>query len=139
MIRQRLLLILVGAVVITGVITGLFALRWYSASFEPEVTQTASPAVNLGFTYLPVTQKVSDYLKLDVDSGALITHVVRGSPVDRAGMKAGDIILSFNGVPVGEASPLLGMMRSCPMGQDISMIIWSSEDTMEVTIGHLER
>lgn len=47
----------------------------------------------LGITVLPVN-------KLGRDTGALISSLLPGSPADKAGLKAGDILLSLNGQPV---------------------------------------
>ncbi len=101
-----------------------------------EQMQGNSSALDHGIVYLPVTQRIADYYGLGVDSGALVTQVTKDSLVDQAGIKVGDVILSFNGVHIGEATPLLGMMRSCPMGNGIILGVWSDGNTREVTIIH---
>ncbi len=80
--------------------------------------ESAAP-VDLGVTYLPITPGLSAYYDLGVDSGALVTEVAPNSPADRAGVRAGDIILSFNGVRVEAEISLLGVMRACPANCDI--------------------
>lgn len=65
-------------------------------SLEPALENSA--ATDLGFTYLPVTPQVSAYYDLGVDSGALVTEATSNSPADKARVKVGDVILSFNGV-----------------------------------------
>ncbi len=95
-----------------------------------------SSALDLGIVYLSLTPSIADYYQLSVNSGALVTQVTKGSLVDQAGIKAGDIILSFNGVEIGETSPLLGILRSCPMGHAISMVVWSGGITREINMIH---
>ena len=43
---------------------------------------------------------------LATDRGLAVTDVSRGSPADRAGVKAGDLIVDFDGIPVGGADDL---------------------------------
>ena len=45
-----------------------------------------------------VTQEIADVEKLDEPRGALVASVAENSPSAKAGIKAGDIILEFNGV-----------------------------------------
>ena len=43
---------------------------------------------------------------LAIDRGLAVTDVSRGSPADRAGVKTGDLIVDFDGIPVGGADDL---------------------------------
>ncbi len=97
-----------------------------------------SAALDLGIVYLPLTPSIADYYQLGVNSGALVTQVTKGSLVDQAGIEVGDVILSFNGVEIGETTPLLGMLRSCPVGHGITMTVWSHGDIQQLTIIHAE-
>lgn len=61
----------------------------------------------LGVRYVPVSKALAEQYKLSVDSGAYISSgsdgspaVVSGSPADKAGIKAGDVITAVNGVKV---------------------------------------
>ncbi|MBI2860221.1 MAG: PDZ domain-containing protein [Chloroflexi bacterium] len=98
----------------------------------------APPGVDLGFSYLPLTSRVSAYYGLGMDSGALVTEVDPGSPAARAGVVVGDIILSFNGVSLGEATSLLGMVIACPVGHAIEMEVWRVGGVSMVTLSHTE-
>lgn len=60
---------------------------------------------------------------LDLHGGIFIVKVVAGSPADKAGIKSGDIIISFNGAKVGTAVELRSKLSECKVG-----------DTVEVTI-----
>ncbi len=124
------------AIAIIVVLTGLYLFHQQSVNSISERARENTSALNLGIVYLPVTREIADYYGLSVDSGALVTEVTRDSLVDRAGIKAGDVIISFNGVRVEEAEPLLGMMRSCPAGRIITLEVWSVNGRRLVTIMH---
>lgn len=85
---------------------------------------------DLGFSYLTITPVIAAYYNLALDHGALVTEVVPASQADRAGIKPGDILLSFNGVKVDEGVPLLGMMRACRVGNRVVMEVWREGGTL---------
>ena len=97
-----------------------------------------SAAANLGFTYLPVTPRVSAYYNLGVDSGAMVTEVTPRGPADRAGVKVGDVILSFNGDRL-EEEPLLGLMMACYSDQAIAMEVRRGENIDIIELNHIGR
>ena len=45
----------------------------------------------------PMDREVAVFLKLQSQSGAVVSEVLEGSPAEKAGLKAGDIILSIDG------------------------------------------
>ena len=60
------------------------------------------------------TPDIAESLGLDNARGALVSQVVEGSPADKAGIKAGDVITSINGRNVANASELrntIGLLR----------------------------
>ena len=56
----------------------------------------------LGVRIQNVTKEIADIEKLDKPRGALVASVAENSPSDKAGIKAGDIILEFNGILIKE-------------------------------------
>ena len=116
------------------ILTGFYLFHRQSLNSNPGQVPQNTAALDLGIVYLPVTPKIADYYELGVDSGALLTEVVKGSLVDRAGIRAGDVIISFNGIRIGEATPLLGMIRACPVGENITLEFWSDDCCRNATI-----
>ncbi len=104
-----------------------------------ESTEDNTTATNLGFTYLPVTPRVSAYYNLGVNSGAMVTEVIPKSPAGIAGVEVGDVILSFNGDGIEEGVPLLGMMMACPANHNINLEIQRGENVSMVEFMHIER
>jgi len=54
----------------------------------------------LGVRIQIVTKEIADIEKLDKPRGALVASVAEKSPSDKAGIRAGDIILEFNGTKI---------------------------------------
>ena len=68
----------------------------------------------LGVMVGPVTDDVAKALKLSNASGAIVSDVSKGSGAEKAGIQPGDIIVSYNGQPIYDASdlpPLVGLTK----------------------------
>jgi serine protease DegQ len=77
----------------------------------------------IGIGIQDVTQDLSEALKLDVQSGAIVTQVEPGSPGERAGIKVDDVVTELNGVPLQGADDLrtkVGLMR---LGTQVSLTL----------------
>lgn len=140
MSKVRLLIVFTSAVGIIAVMLGFFL---FSGDTEngalPEPSATGEASAGLGITYLPVTRGLSEYYGLGVEHGALITEVTPGSPADQAGLRAGDVILSFNGARLEEQTPLLGMILSCQAGDRVTIEAWRVNKTIVVEFLHTDR
>src|SRR5713101_6511910 len=60
----------------------------------------------LGVIVQPVTSDMASSLGLKQVNGAIVSQVESGSAAERAGIKQGDVILSFNGQPVHDTNTL---------------------------------
>lgn len=60
----------------------------------------------LGVQIKPVSEEVATVLGLSDGEGTQIERVMEGTPAQKAGLKAGDIILSFGGADIAEARDL---------------------------------
>jgi hypothetical protein len=58
----------------------------------------------------------------DGPSGVLVSDVVRGSPAERAGVRAGDLILQCNGMHVPNAASLQQMIATATPGDPIRLL-----------------
>lgn len=138
MIKVRLLIISIDVISMVAMLIGLF-LFWGEAgdglSFESTTVDKTS--IGLGITYLPVTRGLSEYYGLGLDHGALVTEVTPGSPADQAGVKAGDVILSFNDARLEEQTPsLLGMIMACPAGNTVTLEVWRETKIRMIELFH---
>ncbi len=53
----------------------------------------------------PMDREVASFLQLAGQSGAVVSEVLEGSPAEKAGLKARDIILELDGKPLPELKP----------------------------------
>src|SRR4029077_18435687 len=70
------------------------------------ISSGAVRRAKLGITVQRITADLATSLGLASAKGALVSGVDAGSPGDRAGLKQGDVITSFNGKPVNDNNQL---------------------------------
>ena len=94
----------------------------------------------LGVRIQEVTQEIADVEKLDELRGALVASVAENSPSDKAGIKAGDIILEFNGVKINQMKELPAIVAKTKVGKKVKVKVWRNkkEITKNVILGRLE-
>jgi putative serine protease PepD len=73
----------------------------------------------------------------DVSGGAKVTQVVSGSPADKAGMKAGDVITSFDGKTINSADELTAAVSAAKSGETVNVTVsrGGSSKQLHVTLG----
>ena len=94
----------------------------------------------LGVRIQDVTKEIAEIEKLDIPRGALVASVAENSPSDKAGVKAGDIILEFNGEKILEMKQLPIIVARTKVGKKVEVKIWRNkkEITKNITLGRLE-
>ncbi len=94
----------------------------------------------LGVRIQYVTKEIADVEKLDKPRGALVASVAENSPSDKAGIKAGDIILEFNRVPIKEMKELPKIVAQTEVGKNVEVKVWRNgkEILKKIKLGRLE-
>ena len=94
----------------------------------------------LGVRIQDVSEEIANLEKLDKPRGALVASVAKNSPSDRAGIKAGDIILEFNGTLIDEMRELPKIVAQTEVGKVVKVKIWRNqrEMTKSIKLGRLE-
>ena len=94
----------------------------------------------LGVRIQRVTDEIAEGFGLDEARGALVAEVTQGGPAEAAGIKPGDVILSFNDREVGEMRKLPRIVAETPVGVDVPVEVWRDGGLKQVTarIGELE-
>jgi serine protease Do len=94
----------------------------------------------IGVVIQEVTRDLATSFGLDRPRGALVNSVEKGSPADKAGVEATDIIVGFDGKPVESSSDLPRLVGSTRPGSQASMEVWRKGTTrkLAVTVGELQ-
>ena len=94
----------------------------------------------LGVRIQEVTKEIAKVEKLEKAEGALIASVSENSPADKAGIKAGDIILEFDGKRVDTMRKLPKLVAQTEVGKRVIVKIWRNQKLIskKVLLGRLE-
>src|SRR3984893_1852051 len=89
----------------------------------------------------PVTAEIADSLSLKNARGALVAEPQSDSPAQKAGIKAGDVIVSVNGETVSDARNLARRISAMAPGTSVKLgiIRGGKEDTLTLTLGELPK
>jgi len=93
----------------------------------------------LGVRIQDVTGDVAEAIGLDNTAGALITDVPEGPAMD-AGMKSGDVILTFDGAEIGDTRELVRQVGNTTVGKAVRVVVFrdGKTQTLKVTLGRRE-
>jgi serine protease Do len=77
----------------------------------------------LGVEVQPVTSAIADSLGMKKAEGALVDQPQAGSPAEKAGIKAGDVVLTVNGQPVKDARSLAEKVSAASPGNKVQLTV----------------
>ncbi len=94
----------------------------------------------IGVVIQEVTKDLATSFGLDRPRGALVNSVEKGSPADRAGIEASDIITRFNGKQVDASSDLPRIVGATRPGSKADLEVWrkGATRTLSITVGELQ-
>ena len=87
----------------------------------------------------PVTSDVADALGLKQAAGALVTEPQSGSPAAKAGVKAGDVIVSIDGATIKDSRELAQKVGTMSPGSSVKLglIRDGNQQTINVTLAQM--
>jgi len=92
----------------------------------------------LGVSVLPMTDDLRDYFGVEHGKGVLVSAVSKGSAAERAGLRAGDVVLSVDGQPVARAGDITRAHRSkegdAPRTVQLEIMRERSRQTLSATV-----
>ncbi|MGZ8258688.1 MAG: Do family serine endopeptidase [Methylotenera sp.] len=88
----------------------------------------------IGIEAQDITPELAESFKLSQAKGALIAGVLRNSPADKAGLRAGDILLEIEGKPVLDSGSMLNLVAALAPNQKATLKIARAEKKINVSI-----
>jgi len=94
----------------------------------------------LGVRIQEVTKEIAEVEKLKQVEGALVASVSEKSPADKAGLRAGDIILKFDGKKIETMRTLPKLVSNTEVGKIVELEIWRNKRIIKkkLKLGRLE-
>jgi len=94
----------------------------------------------IGVTIQDVNQALADSFRLPRPYGALVSQVEDRGPADKAGLKAGDVILGVDGRTVERSSELPAIIAGIKPGAEATLEIWREKGkrNVRIKVGELE-
>ena len=88
----------------------------------------------LGVNFSALTPKLAKSLGLVSDKGAIVTHVVKGSPAEKGGLKVEDVIVKFDGKTVDADTDLPKVVAAAPIDKLVKVVLYRKGKRMELTL-----
>ena len=87
-----------------------------------------------------VSKDVAEMIGLSKTQGALVRGVEAGSPAEKAGLEAGDIILRLDGKTIDKSTDLPRLVGNTKPGSKVTLTIWrrGAQRDLVVTVGEVE-
>jgi serine protease Do len=88
----------------------------------------------LGVSVQQMTSELAQSFALEEPRGALVAEVMKDSPAEAAGLKRGDVILTFNGHEIKDMRDLPRLVAATPVNEMVMLQILRDGKTREVKI-----
>lgn len=96
---------------------------------------------SIGISFTPSDSEQARALlkSFGANEGVFVQTVAPGGPSEKAGIKAGDIIVGINGKPVKDGSALVNTVTATPVGQplDVTVVRNGKREQHKVVVGDL--
>ncbi|CAB5088854.1 Trypsin-like serine proteases, typically periplasmic, contain C-terminal PDZ domain [Olavius algarvensis associated proteobacterium Delta 3] len=88
----------------------------------------------LGVNIQTITPDLAKALKLEEASGALVADVTSGSPADKAGVRRGDVIMTYDKITVTDSHDLPAMVAATPVGEKVTLTVVRNGKEKRLTV-----
>lgn len=88
----------------------------------------------IGVTIQPVTKEIAQSLGIEEGQGVIVNSVNENSPAYKAGVKPGDIIISFDGKDVNKMNLLPRIVGAIKPGSTVKMVILRNGNKKELSV-----
>src|SRR5437870_7625970 len=83
---------------------------------------------------VPIHRRVVRFYNLPLETGVLVVSAEKSSPAAKAGLREGDVIIAFNGEPIGSIHELHKRLMAEQIGVESKILIIRHTEKMELPI-----
>jgi S1-C subfamily serine protease len=83
---------------------------------------------------VPIHRRVVRFYNLPLETGVLVVSVEKDSPAAKTGMREGDVIVAFNGEPIGSIHELHRRLMAEQIGRESRILIIRHTEKLELSI-----
>lgn len=93
----------------------------------------------IGVQIGPVSDDVAKAIGLEEAKGAMVSNVEQGGPADKAGIRSGDVITSFDGKEISHMTDLPRIVGATKPDSQVDMQVWRKGKTvtLKVKVGEM--
>lgn len=106
----------------------------YPPATQNSATQNLKNGSYLGVGVADVESERIKSLNLDNESGVQVLRVAEGSPAEKAGLKPGDFLLTYNGENILGGRQLGRLVSETPVGRHVKIKYWRSGTVQTCTV-----
>jgi serine protease Do len=101
-----------------------------------EAAETGKPAVRpwLGASGQPVTQEIAQSVGLSRPQGVILSRVHPNSPLAQAGLREGDVLLTFNATDITDPEALRFLIATQTVGAQVPVTYWRQGQQQRATL-----
>ncbi len=88
----------------------------------------------LGINVQDITEDLAKYFGLEAKEGVIVAQVLTDSPAQKAGIKEGDVIRTFDGEKLKDVRDLLNRVGRAPVGKKVKLGILHDKRPMDVQV-----
>jgi S1-C subfamily serine protease len=88
---------------------------------------------------VPVARRVVRHHELRTDRAVRVESLERGGPAARAGLESGDLIVAYDGNPVGGIDDLHRLLTADRIGREVAVSVLRRARKLELAVTAAER
>ncbi len=94
----------------------------------------STPSSYIGTQIIDLNKQLADYFQVPDGEGVLVTEVEKDSPAEKAGLKAGDVIVAVDGKTVAETQDLVDLIGDKEKGDKVTVAYYRRGTKAELPV-----